>query len=275
MRAVESGRPDRLFEDPYAQAFVDAGRTEFAEGLFSDGEQRERGRGRSELGALFYTHAVVRTRFYDDFLLSAANAGCEQVVLLAAGLDTRAFRLPWPEHTRLFELDLPDVLAFKQRVLTERGAQPVCARTVVAVDLRTEWAGQLRSEGFHSSVPTVWLAEGLLVYLSAEEARALLESVGKLSAAGSQLSFEQASPSDDGLLARARALPGAQPWAALLKGGLGERAPDWLADHGWRHEVHARARLAASYGRSIDEPSAGGFLTAVYEGEAPHRTAPV
>lgn len=101
MRAVESGRPDRLFDDPYAQAFVDAARAELAEPSAADQ------RTRSELGALFYNHAVVRTRFYDEFLLGAAGAGCTQVVLLAAGLDTRVFRLPLPGRTRVFELDLP------------------------------------------------------------------------------------------------------------------------------------------------------------------------
>jgi methyltransferase (TIGR00027 family) len=257
MRAVESGRPDRLFDDPYAQAFVDAARAELADPSGSDNQ-----RARSELGALFYTHAVVRTRFYDEFLLGAAGTGCTQVVLLAAGLDTRAFRLPWPERTQVFELDLPEVLAFKERVLTGRAARPACARTVAAVDLRTDWTGRLRSAGFDSSVPTVWLAEGLMVYLSAAEATTLLESVGKLSAPGSRLSFEQASDTDGGPLARARALPGAGRWVALLKGGLGDRTPGWLADHGWDHEIHARAALASAYGRDDDESSTGGFLTA-------------
>jgi methyltransferase (TIGR00027 family) len=265
MRAMESARPDRLFEDPYAQAFVDTARSAGVESsLVGD----ERQWGRSELGALFYDLAIVRTRFFDDFLLEAATAGCRQVVLVAAGLDTRAFRLPWPQHVRVFELDAPEVLSFKQHVLTDRSAQPRCARTAVGVDLRAEWTGELLSAGFRRSVPTVWLAEGLLIYLSFDEAATLLDSVGTLSAPESRLGFEHASPDGDPLMDRLRGLPGADQWTALLKNGLGERAPRWLAGRGWQCTVHDWAALGATYGRGVDgsPTSARGFLTASYEG---------
>ncbi|HEY5987547.1 MAG TPA: SAM-dependent methyltransferase, partial [Streptosporangiaceae bacterium] len=114
VRARESQRPDRLFNDPLAQAFI-----ERAPGLLppeptTSGELAALG-PMASLGAVFYTHAVIRTRFFDDYALAAAGAGCRQVVLLAAGLDTRAFRLTWPDHLRLFELDLPGLLIFKER----------------------------------------------------------------------------------------------------------------------------------------------------------------
>jgi methyltransferase (TIGR00027 family) len=85
------------------------------------------------------TYLGVRSRFFDEFLGSAAAAGLDQVVLLATGLDTRAFRLDWQPGTTVYELDVPKVLQFKNRVLTEQRAQPSCQRRTVAVDLREDW----------------------------------------------------------------------------------------------------------------------------------------
>ncbi|MEV4259539.1 SAM-dependent methyltransferase, partial [Spirillospora sp. NPDC049652] len=125
MRAAEHRRPDRLFTDPFAAAFAAAG-PPAPPGR--DGPMRD----------LLILQVIVRTRFYDDYLRAAADAGIRQVVLLAAGLDTRAFRLDWPAGTRLFEVDLPDVLAFKAATLAD--AEPRCERAAVAADLREEWA---------------------------------------------------------------------------------------------------------------------------------------
>jgi len=254
LRAYESGRPDRLFEDPYAAAFYEAGRAVLPEAN-GDGS-------RDGLGALFASQVAIRTRFYDDYLL---GAGCAQVVLLAAGLDARAFRLAWPPGTRVFELDLPEVLAFKDQVLTGQGAEPSCERVVVPADLREDWASRLRGAGFDPGVPTAWLAEGLLVYLSYEDADALLTTVGELSAPGSRVSFEH-RPTDtpDGLLARARATPAGEHVTRLWLGGLGGRAPEWLREHGWEPATVTRAELAEEYGRpASDDQTAGGFVTAV------------
>jgi methyltransferase (TIGR00027 family) len=264
MRAVESRRPDRLFDDPYADGFVQAARA----ALPAASPEREQLLGRTELGALLYNLAVVRTHFFDNFLLGATHTGRPQVVLLAAGLDTRAFRLAWPQSARVFELDLPEMLAFKRRVLTERAAQPLCARTTVAVDLRTEWPGRLLRAGFQRSVPTVWLAEGLLTYLSAQEAGSLLESVGTLSATGSQLAVEYASQPDDPVIDRARALPDPSGWITRLKGGLSQHTPRWLADHGWYCTLYPGALLGARYNRNLEAASVCAFLTATYGGAA-------
>ncbi|MDT7805962.1 MAG: hypothetical protein QOI78_9395 [Actinomycetota bacterium] len=253
LRALESRRPDRLFDDPYATAFFEAGRS----ALPAPGDGTREG-----LGPLFAAQVAIRTRFYDDYLLAA---GCAQVVLLAAGLDARAFRLAWPPGTRLFELDLPEVLAFKDQVLTGEGAEPSCERVVVPADLREDWASALREAGFDPGVPTAWLAEGLLVYLSYEDADKMLTTVSELSAPGSRVSFEH-RPTDtaDGLLARARATPTGERVTRLWLGGLGGRAPEWLREHGWEPTAHTRAELAAGYGRSTSEDEgAGGFVTAV------------
>jgi methyltransferase (TIGR00027 family) len=253
VRAAESRRPDRLFDDPYAEAFV-AAAGEQAPG--TDGVPRE------NVVLNFINSVIVRTRFFDDYLLDACAGGCRQVVLLAAGLDTRAFRLAWPDGTQLFELDLPDVLAFKQDVLGARGAQPRCPRVGLPVDLREDWPAALTGAGFQPTVPTAWLIEGLLIYLSAAEADRLLTAVDRLSAPGSQISCEHGTVRDSGLLDQARALPAMDRYTRLWKGGLGEGTPGWFTRHGWTVRQDERATLAASYGRPVPGPSTGGYLTA-------------
>ncbi|WP_235022299.1 SAM-dependent methyltransferase [Amycolatopsis alkalitolerans] len=236
VRAHENRREDRLFSDPYAQSFVDALPGAFPETPDSNG-----------IGAAFATHAIIRTRFFDDYLLSA---GCAQVVLLAAGLDTTAFRLTWPPGVRLFELDLPHVLAFKDEVL--RDATPRCVRTAVPVDLRENWPTTLRTAGFDPGVRTAWLAEGLLIYLTFDEAAHLLSSVGELSAPGSRLALEHGP-----VPANAWKIP--KQYTALWKGGLGDGAPDWFAQHGWQVRFDELSRVATSYARTVS--GEGGFLT--------------
>lgn len=248
LRALESGRPDRLFEDPYAGAFFHAGRD-----LFKKVPRRS-------LGPVFAHQVAIRTRHYDEFV---ADAG--QVVILAAGLDARAFRLPWADGVRVFELDLPEVLEFKDRVLAQQGARPRCLRTVVPVDLREEWTGPLREAGFDPSRPTAWVVEGLLVYLSYDEAERLLLAVTELSAPGSRISFEHRPDGvDDGLLQRARAIGGEV--TELWQGGLGTKAPEWLAAHGWTSETATIADLAVRYGREPEDTGSGGFVAATRVG---------
>jgi methyltransferase (TIGR00027 family) len=185
------------------------------------------------------------------------------VVLLAAGLDARAFRLAWPPGTRLFELDLPEVLAFKDQVLAGHGAKPACERVVVPADLREDWASALRAAGFDPGVPAAWLAEGLLVYLSYEDADRMLTTVSELSAPGSRVSFEhRTAETPDSLLARAKAAPGGEHVTRLWKGGLGDQAPQWLREHGWEPATVTRSELAAGYGRQ-NEQTPDGFVTAV------------
>ena len=128
-RAEESSRPDRLFEDSLAQAFIGAA------GYITLPQLEEHF---GEIYPYIREHVAIRTRFFDDYLLQACAAGCRQVVILAAGVDTRAFRLPWPEGVQLFELDLPEIFTFKEQVLAREGAKPVCQRTVVEADLSKE-----------------------------------------------------------------------------------------------------------------------------------------
>ncbi len=258
LRAGESGRADRLFDDPLAIAFVEAAPDAFAEEeAAADAEDLR------SLGAIFAFHGIIRTRFYDEYLLAADEAGCRQAVLVAAGLDARAFRLPWSPGLRLWELDQADVLAFKRRVLDERDAVPRCERRAVAVDLRRDWGTALEAAGFDPTAPTAWLVEGLLTYLSAGEAARLLLAITARSAEGSRLAFERGAGSTDALAARARHLPTMARYTSMFKGGLGGNAQAWLADHGWDVETHDLHAVADGYGREPPPGAVGGFVTAV------------
>ncbi|MFE1319794.1 SAM-dependent methyltransferase [Kitasatospora phosalacinea] len=239
VRAYESSRPEPLFTDPYALAFIEASGTP----LPTEGPT-------GPLARLLVARGVMRTRFYDDRLLAL---GPRQVVLLAAGLDTRAHRLAWPSGTRLFEIDLPAVLDFKQGVLDERGAEAACERTALPADLADPgWTDRLLAAGFDPARPTDWLAEGLLVYLDADQAAGLLTAVGGLSAPGSRLLTEQGRD-----LSRVPAEAGLTEMTALWRGGLGSGTAAWLDAHGWRTGFTAIDAFAASLGREL--PPVPGF----------------
>jgi methyltransferase (TIGR00027 family) len=252
IRAGESKRPDRLFDDPYAAAFVAAMPDAFpTDASRSDDAKR--------VGARIAMHVVVRTRFYDDYLLAAAADGIRQVVLLAAGLDTRAFRLPWPDGTTVFEVDLPEMLAFKEQVLSGRGSRPSSNRTAVAADLTADWSAAMSTSGFDPRQPTAWLIEGLLVYLTYDDAARLLDAVADLSVPGSRLSCEQGRSAMQ--LAAQSADGGASEATKLWQGGI-EDIPGWLAEHDWSVETFDLAGLAANYGRPISTETQTGFVLA-------------
>lgn len=131
-----------------------------------------------------------RTRFYDQFFLEATRGGIGQVVILASGLDARAYRLPWPAGTIVYEVDMPEVIEFKTATLVDLGAEPTAERRTVAVDLRDDWATALQSAGLDPQAPVAWSAEGLLVYLPDGAQDALFDTITALSAPGSRLAFE-------------------------------------------------------------------------------------
>jgi methyltransferase (TIGR00027 family) len=257
MRARESDRVGGLFQDPYAAAFVAE-----APPVFEDGPSTDDDPALAALEAAFEEAVVVRTRFYDDFVQTASAGGCRQVVMLGAGLDTRAFRLDWPIGTRLFELDLPDVLTFKQRVLSRLGAEPRCQRITVEVDLQEDWSLPLITGGFESSAQTGWIAEGLMPYLATNDAERLLLTVGDLSSPGSRLALEHAAITDDSLLSQARAIPTMDQITGMWKGGLRETADGWLRQHGWQVENVGHESLVAKYRRRAPGGAIAGFLTA-------------
>lgn len=247
IRARESARGDGLFDDPLAAVFAAALGDEPAPAEEMSPQRR----------AIAF-QVIVRTRFYDDYLLAAAAAGIRQVVVLAAGLDARAFRLPWPEHTRLFELDLPAMVDAKERVLRTTQAIPNCERIVVAADLSREWLSALEGAGWDAARPTAWLAEGLLVYLEQPVAESVLDHVTQASAAGSRFATERSSATSAAQLAAGDT----EAVTRLWKGGLGEAAQEWLAARGWVVQVDNLGDVAAGYGRPITRETAAGFITA-------------
>lgn len=179
-RALETERTGGLLSDPWARSL--AGDEGFALlGLGAVGPKAAN-------GSPLY---VVRHRFLDDFLTElTTNSDVRQVVLLAAGLDTRAFRLDWPASTRVFEVDQPEVFDHKNNVLDAQGATPRCERHVVAADLREDWPSTLLSAGFELERPTVWVAEGLVFYLAEAAVHRLLDDTFRLSVPGSYLAAD-------------------------------------------------------------------------------------
>jgi methyltransferase (TIGR00027 family) len=133
---------------------------------------------------------TVRTRYIDAFFSDAAAAGIRQAVILASGLDARAYRLPWPAGMTLFEIDQPQVIEFKTTTLAALGAAPTVELRTVPIDLRHDWPTALRQAGFDPEQPTAWIAEGLLAFLPPEDQDRLLDNITALSADGSRLMAE-------------------------------------------------------------------------------------
>lgn len=257
VRAMESGRADRLFDDPLAAAFLAA-----APGAFDAEQRAAEGASADEAswGRTFAEHAALRTKFFDDHLLHAADAGARQVVLLAAGLDTRAYRLPWPAGTHLCEVDTSDVLGFKEEVIAEQQGRPACTRAVVEADLREDWLTALVTSGFNPAARTAWLAEGIMIYLSAEEAAGLFSAISSASTPGATVAFEYFDPGEDPTRLQAARSKTMQQYTALWKGGL----PDpvgWLREHGWRSEARGWQPVGHDYGRNVRRAN-GGLVTA-------------
>lgn len=187
-RAIETHRHDSLAQDVYAEHFVRAAPASASWPVHMrqvpDGEA-------NPLWGRFARYFGLRTRVLDDFLLESAHVGdARQVVLLGAGLDTRAYRLDWPPGCVLFEVDREGVLAFKHQVLDGLSATPKAARVPIPTDLRADWAGALTGAGFDPGAPSVWLAEGLLFYLPSAAETQLIDTVDRLSTAGSALAYE-------------------------------------------------------------------------------------
>jgi methyltransferase (TIGR00027 family) len=270
IRAVDSARPDPLVRDPYAGAFVRAAGPQRVQ-LPTDPADADQGPLPviSLLGPYFGT----RTRFFDEFLTAAAGGGLRQVVMLAAGLDTRPFRLDWPDGTTIYELDAPRLLDFKDRVLASESAQPRCTRRTVAADLREDWPAALLRAGFDPARPTAWLAEGLLPYLADEAKVRLLAAVGELSAPGSRIGAEHLGAPRTSLLDDLPASP-ANPdfdMSSVLPEGQHLDPASLLADHGWSVTAVTVAMTAERYSRPLPSafPSRLGAATLITGHRAP------
>jgi methyltransferase (TIGR00027 family) len=256
-RALASREPDALIDDPYADRLVRAVGIEFFTKLV-DGDVATDGVDDGGVAEQMVGVMAVRTRFFDDFFLAATAAGVRQAVILASGLDSRAYRLPWPDGTTVFELDQPQVIGAKSATMADIGATPTCDRRVVAVDLRDDWPTALRDAGFDPTLPTAWSAEGLLPYLPPDAQDRLFDEITALSAPGSRLATEFHPDGGASMSARAGAMAGA--WgdhgfdvniADLFYQGERKPVVDYLVNHGWDVAARTRPEVFEHYGRSF------------------------
>ncbi|BAU14499.1 hypothetical protein LEP3755_50470 [Leptolyngbya sp. NIES-3755] len=221
MRARETSREDRLFNDPFAATL--AGEEAFQ-------------RVDLQLTPQDQAYIAVRTRFFDDFL---AGSQMGQVVLLASGLDSRAYRFPWGPEVKLYELDHPEVLAYKADLLKD--TNPSCQHHLIAADLTQPWEEKLLSAGYSPSSPSVWLIEGLLMYLSEAQAHNLLESVSRLSTHGSQLGVD---------LINVKSLEYG-PYQGYFQFGT-DMPEKLLSDYRWQVKVTQPGDEGANFGRYLE-----------------------
>ncbi|MDT5193034.1 MAG: hypothetical protein QOI28_5285 [Mycobacterium sp.] len=256
-RAMASQGPDALLDDPLADPLVRAvGIDSFVK--LVDGEIAVTDDPRLNRRSMNEQMAV-RTRYFDDFFTTATDSGVRQVVILASGLDTRAYRLRWPADTVVYEIDQPDVIEFKTRTLAGLGAEPKAQRRTVAIDLRDDWPSALIRAGFVTSLPTAWSAEGLLVYLPPEAQDRLFDSITELSAPGSRVATEHMDmrglPEDwaQQLTERSQRISSSINLAELFYTGERNNAADYLAAHGWQTNVLKSGEAFAANGFELPD----------------------
>lgn len=263
-RALEAQRPEPLVLDPYAEVFCRAAGGEWADmmdGLASGSHGSQLLDG--DFGKYFVSFQAARTKYFDAYFADATAAEVRQVVVLAAGLDSRAYRLPWPDGTVIFELDQPKVLAFKRDVVAQLGDSPRADRREVAVDLRDDWPQALVDAGFDPSVPTAWIAEGLLIYLPAAAQDQLFAGIDGLSAPGSRVAVEEGRPMPQQVFeARQQEERDAGrdgTFFTLIYNEQIAPADEWFGGRGWRATPTPLARYLTAVGRPIpaDHPDAG------------------
>ena len=246
-RAGETDRAEPLIRDPYAKMLVAGAGTGFWELMLDDSfaaRIAEADREAAEIFEHMGNYQAVRTHFFDAFFAAATASGIRQIVILASGLDSRAYRLDWPAGTSVFEIDQPKVLEYKSATLAEHDVTPSATLQQVPIDLRLDWPAALRDAGFDDTRPTAWLAEGLLMYLPADAQDLLFEQVTALSARGSRVAAETVGVHSEERRAQMR-----ERFKALAaKFGMDESLdvqelmyddPDradvtrWLNGHGW------------------------------------------
>ncbi|MCI2416818.1 SAM-dependent methyltransferase [Saccharopolyspora sp. K220] len=257
-RAIETKRADALIQDPFADALVSSAGTDFPVSAQLPHRGPDDESDFEEVWTYTASHMGVRSRFFDNFLHDSWHNGVTQAVILASGLDARAWRLDWPEGCSVYEIDQPKVLAYKDDVLAEEGARPRCARHAVAIDLREDWSAALERSGFDRSRPTAWLAEGLLPYLPDHAEEGLLKAVHELSAPGSRIAVEHMRAVRSVMQhfsSRYEQL--AEQWGLDINDLFydNDQRPDpddRLAELGWQTNAALGSELAQAYGRTAD-----------------------
>jgi len=270
-RALHAVSAQPLVRDEYAKHFIAASQDPFLNGALADPG--------TSLGALTFPRLYgVQTRFFDEFFTSASGAGIRQAVIVAAGLDSRAYRLPWAGGTTVFEIDQPEVLEFKVRVLADHAAAPTARRIDVAADLRDNWSTPLQAAGFDATLASAWSVEGILPYLTSAAQDTLFDRITELSAPGSRLAIGALGSrlDHDRLAALEDNYPGLNlsgdvNFSTLTYDDSTKTEPArWLAAHGWTVEsVRTNPELQRHYGRTapqvdldIDEIMHSEYVTA-------------
>jgi methyltransferase (TIGR00027 family) len=260
-RALATKDADPIINDPFAAPLVRAVGIEFftrvVDGDIDPVDSGEN--GSTELQTETDSLAV-RTRFFDEFFTNAAAAGIQQSVILAAGLDSRAYRLNWPAGSVVYEVDQPEVVAFKTETMAALGAEPTATRRTVSIDLRDDWPAALRDSGFDATKPSAWSAEGLLMYLPPEAQDRLFDHITALSAPGSQIATEYHPDNGSTMAERGKAM--SDRWAnigcdvdlsGLFYEGDRNNVADYLNHRGWNVVARNRRELFGEYGRVFPE----------------------
>jgi methyltransferase (TIGR00027 family) len=269
-RAIETDSPDPLIRDPYARLLVSAAETGVWETMLDDSMVAKVEAFDPETAAIFRhmrSYQAVRTHFFDAFFADALAGRIRQVVILASGLDSRAFRLRWPAGTTVYEIDQPKVLAYKSATLAAHGVTSSADRREVPIDLRQDWPAALRGEGFDPNAPSAWLAEGLLMYLPADAQDGLFQQITELSRPGSRIAVETAASH---AVDRRKEM---QERVQRVSAQLGLEQPinvqdliyddpdradvaEWLDAHGWRSQSVASGDEQRRLGRWFEMPMA-------------------
>ena len=262
-RAVATRQPHAIINDPWAAPLVEAVGIESISRMVQLGTPpADAGLGSDLRLQPMIDSFAVRTRYFDEFFSAATGSGIDQVVILAAGLDSRAYRLPWPHGTVIYEVDLPSVLSFKARVFSRLGVAPLARHRPVACDLRDDWATSLRGNGFDVLRPTAWSAEGLLMYLPPDAQDQLFDTITALSVPGSQLATEYhpdvhaevSRRTDSDVRWRVNGID--VDTTALVYTGRRHSVRNYLVAEGWSVAEQTRVSLFEEYGLSAPEDDA-------------------
>jgi len=262
-RAMASRAEQPLINDPFAEPLVQAVGLDLfarlASGELTPADLEDDSDGANWGVQRMTDNMAVRTKFFDEFFIDATNAGIRQAVILASGLDARAYRLPWPAGTTVYEIDQPQVIEFKSHTLAELGAHPTAYRRAVAIDLRDDWPAALQAAGFDPDQPSAWSAEGLLGYLPPDAQDRLLDTITALSAPGSRIATESGPTRDpaheERIKDRFRTV--SERWrkhgldldmTELVYFGDRNEAAAYLSDHGWQMAGNSIRELFAANG---------------------------
>ncbi|MGH3960938.1 SAM-dependent methyltransferase [Mycobacterium sp.] len=259
-RAAETASEQPLIRDEFAQILIDG--PELAALVAKMSTTYSADPEREAIHRHMIDYQAARTHFFDRYFTAAAAAGIRQHVILAAGLDSRAYRLNWPAGTTVYEVDQPKVLDYKDATLVAHGARPSADLRQVPADLRLDWPKVLRDNGFDPSQPTAWLAEGLLMFLPGEAEERLFADIDVLSAQGSRVCIEEFTFDD----ATREAYQRRRAKTDELRRRLGDDSvfdpgdlwytddercdpAGWFNAHGWRVESVAGPDYLARLGR--------------------------